>query len=238
VVPAKTIDLMVPADAEIVLEGEIDARQPIEEGLVSEYHGMYESYGPGFRATFSALTHPRDAIYQAIEPGYHREHVYLGALPIAASLRSAIATVVPNVRDVAVTEAGAGRTDIVVQLEAPRPGQARRAMFAAFAAVSLVKRVTVVDADIDPWDPVAVDWARVNRMKLERDLLLVPHAGTDRSEPMEDGGLVTKAGFDATAKAGDRVEGIERALPPPAQREAARTWLMDTLPSEKRRWLK
>ncbi len=60
-------------------------------------------------------------------------------------------------------------------------------MFAAFAAVSLVKRVTVVDADIDPWDAAAVEWARVHRMKLERDLLLVPHAGTDRSEAMEDG---------------------------------------------------
>jgi 2,5-furandicarboxylate decarboxylase 1 len=238
VVPAKTVDLLVPADAEIVLEGEIDARQPLEEGFVSEYHGMYENYGPGFRTTFSALTHAKDAIYQAIEPGYHREHVYLGALPIAASLRSAIAAVVPNVRDVAVTEAGAGRTDIVVQLEAPRPGQARRAMFAAFAAVSLVKRVTVVDSDIDPWDPAAVEWARVNRMKLERDLLLVPHAGTDRSEAMEDGGLVTKAGFDATAKAGDRVEGIECALPPPVQREAARAWLTNSLPAEKRRWLK
>ena len=93
-------------------------------------------------------------------------------------------------------------------------------------------------ADIRATNTVAVDWARVNRMKLERDLLLVPHAGTDRSEPMEDGGLVTKAGFDATAKAGDRVEGIDRALPPLAQREAARAWLMDTLPSEKRGWLK
>jgi len=238
VVPAKTVDLLVPADAEIVLEGTIDSRQPLEEGFVSEYHGMYENYGPGFRTTFSALTHASDAIYQAIEPGYHREHVYLGALPIAASLRSAIASVVPNVRDVAVTEAGAGRTDIVVQLEAPRPGQARRAIFAAFAAVSLVKRVTVVDADIDPWDPIAVEWARVNRMKLERDLLLVPHASTDRSEAMEDGGLVTKAGLDATAKANDRVEGIERALPPQAERDAARAWLVNTLPSEKRRWLK
>jgi 2,5-furandicarboxylate decarboxylase 1 len=238
VVKAKTVDLMVPADAEIVLEGTIDARQPLEEGFVSEYHGMYESYGPGFRATFSALTHAKDAIYQAIEPGYHREHIYLGALPIAASLRSAIAAVVPNVRDVAVTEAGAGRTDIVVQLEAPRPGQARRAMFAAFAAVSLVKRVTVVDADIDPWDAVAVEWARVHRMKLERDLLLVPHAGTDRSEAMEDGGLVTKAGFDATAKAGDRVEGIDRALPPAAAREAAKRWFTESLPPSRRQWLK
>jgi 4-hydroxy-3-polyprenylbenzoate decarboxylase len=105
--------------------------------------------------------------------------------------------------------------------KASRPEQARRAIF---AAVSLVKRVAVVDADIDPWDPVAVDWARVNRIKLERDLLLVPHAGTDRSEPMEDGGLVTKSGFDATAKASDRVEGIERALPPQAQRDDARMW--------------
>jgi 4-hydroxy-3-polyprenylbenzoate decarboxylase len=178
VVPAKTVDLLVPADAELVLEGTIDARQPLEEGFVSEYHGMYENYGPGFRTNFSALTHAKDAFFQAIEPGYHREHIYLGALPIAASLFSAVASVVPNVRDVAVTEAGAGRTDIVVQIAEPRPGQARRAMFAAFAAVSLVKRVTVVDADIDPWDAVAVEWARVNRMKLERDLLLVPQAGT------------------------------------------------------------
>ena len=238
VVPAMTVDLMVPAEAEMVLEGTIDARQPLEEGFVSEYHGMYEQYGPGYLATFSALTHARDAIYQAIEPGYHREHIYLGALPIAASLRSAISAVVPNVRDVAVTEAGAGRTDIVVQLDAPRPGQARRAMFAAFAAVSLVKRVTVVDADIDPWDATAVEWARVHRMKLERDLLLVPHAGTDRSEAMEDGGLVTKAGFDATAKAGDRVEGIDRALPPAVLSDRTRKWFTDNLPPERRLWLK
>ena len=44
--------------------------------------------------------------------------------------------------------------------------------------------------------------------------------------------------IEVLVKAGDRVEGIERALPPAAQREAARTWLMETLPSEKRRWLK
>lgn len=238
VVPARTVALMVPADAELILEGRIDASHPVEEGFVSEYHGMYEKYGPGFLTTFSALTRRHDALYQAIEPGYHREHVYLGALPIAASLRSAISAVVPNVRDVAVTEAGAGRTDIVIQIADPRPGQAKRAMFAAFAAVSLVKRVTVVDADIDPWDAGMVDWARINRMKLERDLLLVPQAGTDRSEPMEEGGLVTKAGFDATAKAGDRVEGVDRALPPAAFREAARRWFAETLPPAQRPWLK
>lgn len=238
VAPARTVDLAVPAEAEIVLEGRIDARRQIEEGLVSEYHGMYESYGSGYLATFSALTRRADAIFQVIEPGYHREHVYLAALPIAAGLLGAVAAAVPNVRDVAVTEAGAGRTDVVVQLAAPRVGQARRAMFAVFAAVSIVKRVTVVDEDIDPWDPVAVDWARTHRMRLERDLMLIPNAGADRSEPMESGGTVTKVGFDATAKEGDRAEGNERARPPRERLEAARQWLIERLPAERRRWLK
>jgi 4-hydroxy-3-polyprenylbenzoate decarboxylase len=111
-------------------------------------------------------------------------------------------------------------------------------MFAVFAAVSIIKRVTVVDEDIDPWDPVAVDWARTNRMRLERDLMLIPNAGADRSEPMEADGLVTKAGFDATAKAGDRSEGNERALPPREVSAAVKQWLMDNLPPEKRGWLK
>jgi hypothetical protein len=70
------------------------------------------------------------------------------------------------------------------------------------------------------------------------DLLLVPQAGTDRSEPMEQGGLVTKVGFDATARPDDRAEGIERALPPPAVTRATVDWLLNNLPPERRRWLR
>jgi 4-hydroxy-3-polyprenylbenzoate decarboxylase len=238
VVRALTLDLSVPAEAELVLEGRIDARRTIEEGPVSEYHGMYENYGSGYLATFNAVTRRPDAIFQVIEPGYHREHIYLGALPIAAGLLCAVRAVAPNVLDVALTEAGAGRTDVVVQMASPRPGQPRRVMSAVFAAVSIVKRVTVVDEDIDPWDAAAVEWARTNRMRLERDLLLTPNAGADRSEPMEVGGLVTKAGFDATAKAGDRPEGSERARPPLEVTRAVKQWLMDNIPPAERRWLK
>ncbi len=96
VAPARTVDLLVPAEAELVLEGRIDANRPIEEGLVSEYHGMYEDYGSGFLATFSALTRRNDAIFQVIEPGYHREHMYLAALPIAAGLFGAAAAAAPE----------------------------------------------------------------------------------------------------------------------------------------------
>jgi 4-hydroxy-3-polyprenylbenzoate decarboxylase len=55
---------------------------------------------------------------------------------------------------------------------------------------------------------------------------------------MEAGGLVTKAGFDATAKAGDRPEGNERARPPLEVSQAVRHWLEKHLPPENRRWLK
>ena len=118
------------------------------------------------------------------------------------------------------------------------PAVRRLILLAVFAAVSIVKRVTVVDSDIDPWDPVAVEWARTNRMKMERDVLLVPAARAVRSEPLEEGGLVTKVGFDATARPADRVEGVERALPPRAAADAAVRWLVDNLPPEQRRWLK
>ncbi|HTV49951.1 MAG TPA: UbiD family decarboxylase [Steroidobacteraceae bacterium] len=237
-VQARTVDLAVPAGAELVLEGVIEPDQSVAEGWVSEFHGMYEDYGAGYLATFRALTRRADALFQVIEPGYHLEHLYLGALPIAAALLNSLSALVPNVLDVAITEAGSGRTDAVVQMREPRPGQARRVMLAAFAAINILKRVTVVDADIDPWDATAVEWARTNRMRIERDLLTVPLAGADRSEPLESAGLVTKVGFDATAKPGDRAEGTERALPPAALRAQAQRWLRHNLSPEQRRgWL-
>jgi len=62
-----------------------------------------------------------------------------------------------------------------------------------------------------------------------------PHPATGESS---DGGLVTKVGFDATARPSDRVEGVERALPPRIANEAAVKWFVDNLPPTRRGWLK
>lgn len=224
-VQCKTIDLAVPAQAEIVLEGRIHADKPVVEGLVSEYHGMYEDYGTGVRASFQFMTSRKDAMFQVIEPGYHREHLFLGAVPIAASLRSVLSRSILNVGQVAVTLSGSGRTNVVLQIENPRPGQARRAMSICWGAVSIVKNVTVVDTDIDPWDLEAVELAKLTRMRAERDILMVSDLPADRSEPQESGGVVTKVGYDATRKAGDRKEGYDKALPPPEAYERMRALL-------------
>lgn len=212
--------LAVPAHCEIVLEGRLDPAESVQEGPVSEFHGMYENYGAGMVVTFDRLTMRRDAIYQAIEPGRHPEHLLLGGTAIAAGLAAELRRVIPDVVGVAVPEAGAGRLSAVVALRpGARPGSAQRAMFAVWASVSLIRTVTVVDSDVDPWDTAEVEWARTAYCRADRDLLVVPGGSADRAEPLELRGRVAKLGVDATRKSEDRADHREAA--PPADTLAA-----------------
>ncbi len=227
---ALTSDLLVPAEAEVVLEGRIHSDRPLIEGPVSEYHGMYEDYGVGLVCSFQVRTNRKDAMFQVIEPGYHAEHIYVVAVAIAASLKIQLSRVLQNVGEVAVTAAGFGRNDVVVQLQNPRPGQARRAMAVCWGAVSIIKNVTIVDADVDPWDIAAVELAKMTRMRADRDVLIVSDMPADRSEAQEDGGVVAKIGYDATTKANDRSQGFERALPPAESYARMRNLLAEIRP--------
>lgn len=214
----RTSDLAVPAHCEIVLEAEIDTATRVAEGPVSEYHGMYERYGAGYVATVTAITRRRDAVFQVIEPGFHAEHVLIGGVAIAAGLRERLRRLVPAVRRVAVPMGGCGRLAAVVTL-APEHGahDARQVIEAALPMVNLIKQVTVVDDDVDPWDETAVRWAVATRMRAERDIVVVEGLRTDRSEPLKTGGAIAKLGLDATRRAQDRADWT-RAEPPQAAR--------------------
>jgi 2,5-furandicarboxylate decarboxylase 1 len=220
-------DLLVPAHCELVLEGSLDAGEPFIEGPVSEFHGMYESYGAGIVATFARLTRRHDAIFQVILPGYHPEHCLLGGVAIAAGLFRQVRNAVPSVKEVAVGIGGAGRLHAVVAIHACRPGEARKAMFAVWAAVNLVKQVIIVDDDIDPWDAVQVEWANATRAKPDRDFVIIPAVRADRSEPLEQGGTVAKLGIDATRKKDDRPD-WDLARPPEPALARARNILRET----------
>ena len=224
VVACRGLALDVPAHAEIVLEGTLDPGETVEEGPVSEFHGMYERYGAGYVVTFSRLTRRADAIYQCVLPGYANEHILLGAVAIAAGLARSLGGRIPGVREIAVTPGGAGRLHAVVSLANPRPGAAKKAMFAIWGAVNLIKQVTVVDGDVDPWDPVAVERAVATRLRADRDLTVVPGVQADRSEPLEANGLVAKLGLDATIHDGDRPD-VTPARPPAAVIERVRAKL-------------
>ena len=223
VVRCASVALDVPAHCEIVLEGMIDLDEKHEEGPVSEFHGLYENYGAGAVATFRRLTRRHDAMYQVIQPGYHPEHSLIGGVAIAAGLSRRLQQSGFPVRQVAVGHGGCGRLDAVVSVRSPHP-LADEIMKAVWDSVSLIKNVTVVDDDIDPWDLARVEWAKATRMKSDRDLYVVPEARTDRSEPLKSDGTVAKLGIDATCNGEDR-EDWTLASPPAEATEKVRARL-------------
>ncbi|MHB8620106.1 MAG: UbiD family decarboxylase domain-containing protein, partial [Chloroflexota bacterium] len=215
-VHCRTVDLEVPADCEMVIEGELDPEHLIEEGPVSEFHGLYQHYKRGPVVTFKAITSRRAPIFQVITPGYQPEHVLLGAVAIGATCGLALHAALPDsAGEVVITEGGTGRLHAVITLRKPMPGDARKAMFALWAHVNLVKLVTVVDDDIDPYDLAQVEYAMATRFRAERDLVVIDGVRGDRADPLVRDGLVAKMGIDATRKAGDR-EDWEPARPPQA----------------------
>lgn len=199
----RTVDLEVPAHAEIALEGTLHADRPIEEGPVSEFPGFYVRYGPGIELNVRSVSHRRDAIYQAILPGFAAEHCLLGAVAIGATLTRDLARLVPAVRRVHVTEGGMGRLHAVIAMHRPRPGEGKRAALLAFGTVNLLKLITVVEDDIDPEDARQVEWSLAARFRGNEDLLVLPGVKADRCDPVHQDLLVTKIAMIATTRPGD-----------------------------------
>jgi UbiD family decarboxylase len=202
-VKCKTVDLEVPAEAEIVLEGVLRPDQLIEEGPVSEFPGFYVSYGPGIAVDIAAVTHRADAIYQAVLPGYAAEHCLLGAVAIEVVLLRALQRVIPAVRRVLVTDGGMGRLHAIITMHRPQRGEGKRAVLLAMGQVNLLKLVTVVEDDIDPEDARQVEWSLAARFRGHEDMIVLPGVKADRCDPVQDDLTVTKIGMVATTRPGD-----------------------------------
>jgi len=200
-----TVDVEAPAGAEFVIEAEFVPGELYEEGLVSEFHGMYVDYGKSPVLRVKGITHRQNPYYQVILPGRYHEHFIIGAMAIETTALRNIRTAVPGVKHAYITEGGMGRSHLVVSLSNPRPGEGQKAVFAAFAHCNLIKQVTVVNDDISIDDPVDVEWAIAARMRADRDIFVIPGVRTDRAEALVKEGTVAKIGIIAL--------GDENALP-------------------------
>jgi 2,5-furandicarboxylate decarboxylase 1 len=198
IVRGKTVEVEIPAHAEIIIEGEIDAAKLEEEGPFGEYSGFYESYGKSPMMSVTAVTHRENPIFQVIVPSKHPEHLLTGGLAIEATVFRAVKKLIPNLKEVVITEGGCGRLHAVLCISQPKPGEAKKAMMAVFANLNLAKSVIVVNDDIDPRDPAQVEWAIATRMRADRDIVVITDVMTDRSEPLEKAMTVAKMGIDAT----------------------------------------
>jgi UbiD family decarboxylase len=195
-VKCRTSDVLVPAHAEMVLECEILPGKRTAEGPFGEFTGYSLGERQRELVKVKAITHRRDALFQDITVA-HLDHMLLSTIPMEANLYRAVRAMVPSVRSVRVP----APFTCYVSIEQRLPGQAKNAIMAVFGADLYMKRVVVVDHDVDVFDDRQVTWALATRCQPDRDITVITHArGSDLDPSAQQDGYTAKWGVDATAK--------------------------------------
>jgi UbiD family decarboxylase len=227
VVKCVSNDITVPADAEWVLEGYLDARGHIEpEGPYGEFLGYYGALkrNPVFHLT--AITRRRDALFQTSTIGgwslARTDTAQLNALRTEVMIWRALESAVREPIAVHATAASGGMFNLRVALRQRVPGEARNAIAACFGALVNVKHVFVVDPDIDIFSDEQMDWALATRFQADRDLVVMEGMRALPLDPSLAGGRTgAKAGFDLTWPFGSATR-IETRVPEPPRFAGAR----------------
>ncbi|UIY28160.1 UbiD family decarboxylase [Neorhizobium galegae] len=203
VVKCVTNDIMVPADAEMVIEGYFDERGYVEkEGPYGEYLGYYGvvKTNPVFHVT--AITHRRDALFQTATISGNRmdftDTSNLEALRMEMNVWKTLRDVVRQPVAVYAPVAAGGSMSMRFSIRQTYPGEARSALYAVLGAVG-VKNVFVVDPDIDIFDDSQMEWAFGTRFQADRDLVIATGVRLSPLDPSLHGSRSgAKAGYDLT----------------------------------------
>jgi len=195
-VKCETSDLLVPAHAEIIIETEILPKKRVAEGPFGEFTGY--SLGERQREVVKvkAITHRSGALFQDITVG-HLDHLLLSTIPMEASLFRAVRAIVPTVKAVRVP----APFTCYASIEQRVPGQAKNAILAVLGSDIYMKRVVVVDHDVDIFNDREVAWAMATRCQPDQDIAVISRArGSDLDPSTAVDGYTAKWGVDATAK--------------------------------------
>jgi 2,5-furandicarboxylate decarboxylase 1 len=163
-------DLYIPADAEIVIEGEVIAGQRTVEGPFGEYTGCTGPQRVSWLFEAKALNFRSDGIIIDIFP-CKTEHLN-AHLPIEASILRAVKEAAPGVRNSSWVDSG-GPLTIILQMKKKVEGEPMRAAMAAFSASNFIKIAIIVDEDIDLYDLKEVMWAVSTRVQPESDVQIL-----------------------------------------------------------------
>ncbi len=198
VVRGKTVDVLLPAEAEFVLEGTVFADRRHAEGPFVDLTGTYDVVRQEPVFVVKAITHRKDAIWQALLPGA-LEHKLLMGMPREPTIFKKVNEVVKCL-DVHVNPGGCSWLHAIVKIQKQDEDDGKKAIQAAFAGHGSCKHVFVVDEDIDIYDPLQVEWAMATRFQGDRDLVVLPRSRGSSLDPSSEPGthLTSKLGFDLT----------------------------------------
>ena len=212
-VKCKTIDLDVPANAEIVLEGYVDPEDTRDEGPFGDHTGYYTPAEPFPTFTLTGIMRRKDPIYVTTVVGKPiLEDAYIGKV-IERSFLPLIQMLQPEVVDYSMPAAGWFQGLAIISIKKRYPGQAKKVMMGLWGMgqLSLTKTFVVVDDDINVHDMNDVIWAITTRTDAARDTIIINNTPTDTLDPASPlVNLGSKMGIDATQKT--KEEGYEREI--------------------------
>jgi 4-hydroxy-3-polyprenylbenzoate decarboxylase len=206
VVQARTVPLLVPANAEIVIEGFVSMNETVPEGPYGDHTGYYNSVErfPVFRV--SAITSRTNPIYLSTYTGRPPDEPSILAEALNEVFLPILQRKFPDVLDFYLPPEACSYRIAVASVRKTREGQARRVMndiWSSLRQFSMTKIVIVVDDDIDARNWKDVMWAVATRMDPMRDLVVIENSPIDYLDfASPASGFGGKLGIDATNKIG------------------------------------
>ena len=212
-VKCRTVDLDVPANAEIILEGYVDPSDIRDEGPFGDHTGYYTPVEPYPTFTLTGIMRRKDPIYLTTVVGKPiLEDAYIGKV-IEQSFLPLIRMFHPEVVDFSMPAAGWFQGFAIISIKKKYPGQAKKVMMGLWGMgqLALTKMFVVVDEDINVHDINDIIWAITTRADAARDTIIIDNTPTDTLDPASPFvNLGSKMGIDATQKT--REEGYQREI--------------------------
>ena len=196
---AKTVDLLIPADTEFVLEGRVFWEEKYDEGPFVDITETADLMRQEPIFEVRKVTHRSSPIWQALLPG-RLEHKLLMGMPREPTVFRNIAKKGVEVLDVNITPGGTSWLHIAIKIRKRDEADGIRAIEGAFEGHRSGKHVWVYDEDIDIYDEQSREWAMATRFQGDIDMLVKDKEPGSSLDPSAEPGtkLTTKIGFDAT----------------------------------------
>jgi 4-hydroxy-3-polyprenylbenzoate decarboxylase len=202
-VKCKTVDLEVPANAEIVLEGHVDPNDIRTEGPFGDHTGYYTPPEPYPTFTLTGIMRRKQPVYLTTVVGKPiLEDAYIGKV-IERAFLPLVQMFHPEVVDFSMPAAGWFQGLAIISIKKQYPGQAKKVMMGLWGMgqLALTKMFIVVDSEINVHDINDVIWAVTTRADAARDTVIINNAPTDTLDPASPlVNLGSKMGIDATTK--------------------------------------
>jgi len=213
-VKCKTVDLEVPANSEIILEGYVIPGELRTEGPFGDHTGYYslEDDYPVFHLT--AITHKKNYIYPATVVGKPPSEDFFMGKAVERLMLPALKLTLPEIKDVNMPAEGVFHNLIIVSMKKQFPGHTRKVMNALWGLgqMMLVKGIIVVDDFVDVQNLSEVAWRVTSNLDPKNDIVIIDGPIDDLDHSSSTPKIGSKIGLDATTKT--KMDGRDREWPP------------------------